>query len=269
MTINNDSQSFEKARNETISYHKLYYSRHQLFEENSWLAKPDAGLMKLVEEELIGKNNSDKKDLDKKDLDKKNSSRQTGPLQLLDLGCGVGRNAVPVAMVLAQADVEAKLLGVDVLADSIEILRKNCATYCVDHIVEGLVADNDQFEITAGHFDLIAAISVVEHCAGKARVLKLLKSIGEGLKPGGLARIEMTTDRNVIDLTTKQAVPTHVETPLSERQVKEMLAEAFTDSEYDVLSLEVFPYKEVLDKDGKRILWQSKQVSFSARRKET
>jgi len=258
MTTNNDSQSFEKARNETISYHKLYYSRHQLFEENSWLAKPDAGLMKLVEEELIGST----------DLVTSKAGK-TAPLQLLDLGCGVGRNAVPVAMALAQADVEAKLLGVDVLAESIEILAKNSATYCVDHIVEGLVADNDQFAIEPGHFDLIAAISVVEHCAGKAKVLKLLKSIADGLKPGGLARIEMTTDRNVIDLSTKQAVPTHVETPLSERQVKEMLAESFTDANFDVLSLEVFPYKEVLDKDGKKILWQSKQVSFSARRKET
>jgi len=254
MTTHEDSQSFERARNETISYHRLYYSRHQLFEENSWLAKPDAGLMKLIEEELIGRIGAGK---------------NKSPLQLLDLGCGVGRNAVPVAMALAQADIEAKVLAVDVLAESIDILAKNCATYCVDHIVAGLVADNDQFEIEAGRYDLIAAISVVEHCAGKARVLKLLKSIAQGLKPSGLARIEMTTDRNVIDLGTKQAVPTHVETPLSERQVKEMLAEAFTESDFAVLSLEVFPYKEVLDKDDKKILWQSKQVSFSARRKET
>lgn len=246
MTSNSDSQAFEKARNETISYHKLYYSQHQLFEADSWLAKPDAGLMELVEK-LI-------------------AHPQSTPLELLDLGCGVGRNAVPVAMALAQADVEARLLGVDVLPESIEILSKNCRTFCVDHIVEGLVADNDQFEIEASHYDLIAAISVVEHCAGKARVLKLLKSIAGGLKPGGLLRIEMTTDRNVIDLATKQAVPTHVETPLSERQVKEMLAEAFSEDKFAVLSLEVFPYKEVLDKDDKKILWQSKQVSFSARR---
>jgi hypothetical protein len=41
------------------------------------------------------------------------------------------------------------------------------------------------------------------------------------------------------------------------------LDEAFKD--FEVIALEVFPYKEVLDRDGKKILWQSKQVSFSAK----
>jgi SAM-dependent methyltransferase len=247
MSSTNDSQSFEKARNETISYHKLYYSRHQLFDEDSWLAKPDAGLMKLVEENLLpGWDGSGQQ-----------------PLQILDLGCGVGRNAIPVAMAIIRADVPAKITCVDVLDESINLLMQNCITYGAEDLIEGVVADNDSFAILPGHFDLIAAISVVEHCAGRAKVLKLLKAIATGLKPGGFVRIEMTTDRNVIDLGTKQAVPTHVETPLTERQVKTMLDEAFKD--FEVLSLDVFPYKEVLDKDGKKILWQSKQVSFSAR----
>ena len=142
-------------------------------------------------------------------------------------------------------------------------MRQNCTTYGAEHLIDGLVVDNDAFAIAPGHYDLIAAISVVEHCAGKAKVLKLLKAIASGLKPGGYVRIEMTTDRNVIDLGTKQAVPTHVETPLTERQVKAMLDDAFGN--FSVLNLDVFPYKEVLDKDGKKILWQSKQVSFSAK----
>ncbi|MBU6450688.1 MAG: class I SAM-dependent methyltransferase [Cyanobacteria bacterium REEB67] len=246
-----DKQTFEKARNETISYHKLYYSRHQLFEKDSWLAKPDSGLIQLLEKSLIA--------------DYRRAGRND-TLCLLDLGSGVGRNAVPMAMTLQKEELPAKLIAVDVLAESIDILTKNCTKYDVAEIIEPVVADNDEFIIEAASYDLIAAISVVEHCAGKVKVLKLLKAIAKGLKPGGFARIEMTTDRNVIDLKTKQAVPTYVETPLSESQVREMFTEAF--AECQTISLEVFPYKEVLDKDDRKILWQSKQVSFSVRAKE-
>jgi len=248
MAEQTDQQSFEKARNETISYHKLYYSSHKLFETDSWLAKPDKGLIDLVQKQI--------------EEAKSGSRSLTEPLKMLDLGCGVGRNAVPVAMSLLEANVQAQLTAVDVLAESVDMLADNSTTYGVAHIIKGVVADNDHFVIEPASYDLIAAISVVEHCAGKAKVLKLLKAIAGGLKVGGLVRIEMTTDRNVIDLANKQAVPTHVETPLSERQVKDMLKEAFAG--FNVLSLEVFPYKEILDKDGKKILWQSKQVSFSA-----
>jgi 2-polyprenyl-3-methyl-5-hydroxy-6-metoxy-1,4-benzoquinol methylase len=245
-----DKQTFEKARNETISYHKLYYTRHQLFEKDSWLAKPDSGLIQLLEKDLIaGYKKAGRKDA----------------LRLLDLGSGVGRNAVPMAMTLQKEEIPARLTAVDVLAESIDILTENCTKYDVAEIIEQVVADNDEFVIEPASYDLIAAISVVEHCAGKVKVLKLLKAIAKGLKPGGLACIEMTTDRHVIDLKTKQAIPTYVETPLSETQVKEMLSEAFADCR--TISLEVFPYKEVLDKDDKKILWQSKQVSFSTRAK--
>lgn len=270
MSVNDDNQAFEKARDETISYHKLYYSRHQLFEENSWLAKPDDGLMKLLEEYLIAPAEQVQKSYvvfnpaaDGDGTSQTFSAEPPAPLKILDLGCGVGRNAVPMAMALAKVNVQAKIIGVDVLAESIDLLWQNAVTYGVDHAIEGLVVDNDRFVIEPASFDLIAAISVVEHCAGKAKVLKLLKAIAAGLKPGGLVRIEMTTDRNVIDLETKQALPTHVETPLSERQVRDLLDEAFHD--FEILTLEVFPYKEMLDKDDKKILWQSKQVSFSAK----
>jgi 2-polyprenyl-3-methyl-5-hydroxy-6-metoxy-1,4-benzoquinol methylase len=257
MTISSDDRLFAKARNETLGYHKLYYSGHQLFEENSWLAKPDAGLMQLIEEELI------QRVCIQKSTSQTSSPAQVEPLKILDLGCGVGRNAVPMAMSLAKAGIHAKIIGVDVLAESIEMLAENSINYGVGDYIEGLVVDNDQFVIEPGSYDLIVAISVLEHCAGRIRLLRLLKSIAMGLKPVGLVRIEMTTDRKVIDLETKIPLPTHVETPLSERQAKTMLTEAF--SGFDVLAAEVFSYQEVLDKDGRKILWQSKQVSFSAR----
>jgi 2-polyprenyl-3-methyl-5-hydroxy-6-metoxy-1,4-benzoquinol methylase len=244
-----ENDRLERARLETSNYHKLYYSQHKLFEEKSWLAQPDAGLIRLLEEKL-------------------NTGSATvclhqSKLRILDLGCGVGRNAVPMAQALHRAQIEAEIIAVDLLNQSIDLLNKNSAKHRVGHLIKGIVADNDDFVIEPQSYDLIAAISVIEHCAGKSNVHKLLKAIAGGLKPGGIAKIEMTTDRNVVDLDSRLPVPTYVETPLTESEVLEMLGEAFIG--FAELSSNVFPYQETLEGDGKRILWRSKQVSFAAK----
>jgi 2-polyprenyl-3-methyl-5-hydroxy-6-metoxy-1,4-benzoquinol methylase len=239
----------ERARLETANYHKLYYSQHKLFEEKSWLAQPDSDLMKLLEEKLTS--GSDRIRL------------HQSQLRILDLGCGVGRNAVPMAQALHKAQIEAEIIAVDLLHQSIDLLNQNSSKHRVGHLITGIVADNDEFVIEPQSYDLIAAISVIEHCAGKANVRKLLNAIADGLKPGGIAKIEMTTDRNVVDLDSQLPVPTYVETPLTESEVLQMLCAAFVS--FAKLSSNVFPYQETLEGDGKRILWRSKQVSFAAR----
>ena len=246
-----DRSDFARARRETLAYHSEYYRRYRLFDESSWLARPDAGLMQLVNDYLMLRREPEE------------------PVRILDLGCGVGRNAVPVAMALKEAAVPCLITAVDVLAESIELLRENAEKYGVPTSIEAVVADNDCLVIAERSFDLIAAISVLEHCAGVERLGQLLGAIAGGLKDGGLARIEMTTDRHVVDLLSGRPVPTCVETPLTENAVRQMLAEAFrAEDEYEVLSLEVFPYSEELEKDGRRVLWQSRQISLAVRRRQ-
>lgn len=244
-----ENDRLERARLETANYHKHYYSQHKLFEEKSWLAQPDAGLMKLLEEKLASGSDP--------------SRRHQSKWRILDLGCGVGRNAVPMAQALHKAQIEAEIIAVDLLNQSIELLTQNGAKHQVGHLIKGIVADNDEFVIEPQSYDLIAAISVIEHCAGKANVYKLLHSIARGLKPGGIVKLEMTTDRNVVDIDSQLPVPTYVETPLTQSEVLQMLGEAFIG--FAELSSSVFPYQETLEGDGKRILWRSKQVSFAAK----
>jgi SAM-dependent methyltransferase len=235
---------FEAARLETLNYHRHYYGKHQLFDKHSWLAGPDIGLMKLIEKEL-------------------NSVKST--IRILDLGSGVGRNAVPMAMALKRARLTAEIVCVDVLTDSIEILKENSLKYGVDKMITAVVADNDDFVIAPESFDLIAAISVIEHCAGKANVLNLLNSVARGLKNNGLVRLEMTTDRNVVELDSKEPVASPVETPLTEIEVRKLLSTIFSD--FAVLSLDVFPYEETIERNGKTLLWRSTQVNFSAKKR--
>jgi len=62
------------GRLENMRYHTEFYNSHKLFQDGSWLSSAHSALLKLSTE-LTAKEN----------------------LLVLDLGCGVGRNAIPLA----------------------------------------------------------------------------------------------------------------------------------------------------------------------------
>ncbi len=234
-----ESVDFERAREETLKYHKAYYSRFKLFEDGSWLAHPDEPLMQLL-------------------------NYLEGNIKILDLGCGVGRNAIPMAQALQKQNKQATITCVDVLAESIDLLREYAVTYKVQDIIEPVLADNDDFAMAQLHYDLIAAISTLEHCQGKDRVLALMKEIAESSKNGGFVRIEMTTNRNVVDVVSGEAIATFVETPLLLEEVEEMLAQAFAG--WNVIAKTIDPYEETLEKEGRSVHWCSTQINFTAQK---
>jgi 2-polyprenyl-3-methyl-5-hydroxy-6-metoxy-1,4-benzoquinol methylase len=235
------SIDFQRAREETLQYHKAYYSRFKLFEKDSWLENPDQPLMRLLDY-----------------LD--------GQIKILDLGCGVGRNAIPMAQALQKSNKNATITCVDVLAESIDLLKEYANTYKVEEIIEPVLSDNDQFVIEPNTYDLIAGISTLEHCQGKNKVAQLMAAIANGTKSGGFVRIEMTTNRRVTDTTTNQPVPTFVETPLDGEEVQEMLQAKDTFAGWNIISLTIDPYEEELAKEDRTVHWCSTQINFTAQK---
>lgn len=235
------SIDFERARQETLQYHKAYYSRFKLFEKDSWLENPDQPLMRLLD-------------------------YLEGKIEILDLGCGVGRNAIPMAQALQKSNKTATITAVDVLAESIDLLKEYASTYKVENIIEAALADNDVFIIEPNKYDLIAAISTLEHCQGKNKVAKLMAAIARGTKSGGFVRIEMTTNRRVTDTSTNEPVPTFVETPLDGEEVQEMLQAKDTFAGWNIISLTVDPYEEELAKEDRTVHWCSTQINFTAQK---
>ncbi|MFA6208829.1 MAG: class I SAM-dependent methyltransferase [Candidatus Obscuribacterales bacterium] len=235
------SIDFQRAREETLQYHKAYYSRFKLFEKDSWLENPDQPLMRLLDY-----------------LD--------GQIKILDLGCGVGRNAIPMAQALQESKKNATITCVDVLAESIDLLKEYATTYKVEEIIDPVLSDNDQFVIEPNTYDLIAGISTLEHCQGKNKVAQLMAAIAKGTKSGGFVRIEMTTNRRVIDTTTNLPVPTFVETPLDGEEVQEMLQAKDTFAGWNIISLTIDPYEEELAKEDRTVHWCSTQINFTAQK---
>src|SRR5208283_5959339 len=108
---------FTRARAETINYHEQYYGKHRLFENGSWLEKPDPKIAELAPR-LV----------------------ETKACRVLDLGAGVGRNAIPLAQALP---FDAQVTCIELLTSAANLLR----TYADQHGVgDKIVVINDDFE---------------------------------------------------------------------------------------------------------------------------
>lgn len=95
-------ERLEQIRRSEKEYHERCYERNGLFEPGSWLHKP----VKTVTEGLQA--------LYAKDESKK--------IRVLDLGCGVGRNAMPIAEAL-HARGGGTVVCVDLLESALDKLR--------------------------------------------------------------------------------------------------------------------------------------------------
>ena len=142
--------------------HTEAYTNHALFAPGSWLAKPVKTVLDLLP-----------------------LFEGYTEFRALDLGSGVGRNSIPVAQQLK--DIPCRVNCVDILELAIEKLNENAQQYAVAGNIHGVVSSIDDYEIEADSYDLVMAISALEHIASKSAFEKKLVEIRNGLRIGGVA----------------------------------------------------------------------------------
>lgn len=142
--------------------HMEAYTSHSLFSPGSWLAKPVktvTELLPLLEGYTVFRG--------------------------LDLGSGVGRNSIPVAQCFK--NIPCRIDCVDILDLAIEKLMENASQYGVADCIQGIVSAIDDYEIAADSYDLIMAVSALEHIESEAAFERKLWEIRDGLRAGGIA----------------------------------------------------------------------------------
>lgn len=161
--------SVESIREAERKSHEEVYSTAKLFEKGSWLQKP----VKTV-------------------LDILPLFEEYEALSVLDLGCGVGRNSIPIAQEFKKAD--CRIDCVDILEMAIEKLDFYSSEYGVSDSINGIVSSIDDFEIEKNGYDFILSVSSLEHINSENAFIDKLYEIRNGMKENGVVCLVVNSE---------------------------------------------------------------------------
>lgn len=188
--------------NERIS-HMQTYSRHALYEPGSWLARPVKTVMEILP-----------------CFDGYRS------IDILDLGCGVGRNSIAAAQ--AFQNISCRIDCVDILDYSIVKLRENAAKFGVSHIINAITESIDQFIIQPDTYDWILAVSALEHMDSEHSFIQKLNEIHCGIRDGGVICLILNSDVKEYHKNTKEALCPQFEVNLPTPELLQLLHQTFS-----------------------------------------
>lgn len=228
---------FSEARCKEIDYHTQFYGETELFQLGSWLSKPVKSVMDALE--LL----------------------ESKELQVLDLGCGVGRNSIPIAQRIM--DRGGRVVCVDLLPEAIDKLRVNADQYEVAHLIEGYTADVESYDVPRNTFDFIVACSVLEHMSSEEAFISKLEQLKEAVKDEGIICLLINTDVKEIDAITGEEEAGLIELNLPTERTLILLRHHF--STWDTLK-ESHVQQEIPEiKLGRKVIFRSEWVTYIAR----
>jgi 2-polyprenyl-3-methyl-5-hydroxy-6-metoxy-1,4-benzoquinol methylase len=226
-------------REEEKKYHEACYDRYTLFEEGSWLHKP----VKTVMVNLCL--------LDHKD-----------DLAVLDLGCGVGRNSIPVAETLLSS--KGKVVCVDLLESALSKLMSYGKQYGVSDYLVPVTSDIGDYKILQNEFDYIVAVSSLEHVASEAVLTDVLGHMNHGTKHEGINVIIINTNIEEWDIQSGEQLQPYVEIIKSTEEMQTLLDQAF--SGWEVLDNHVKNLAFTISRNDRDILLKSDCLTYVVRK---
>lgn len=227
----------DRIRRAEAESHTAAYESLELYAPGSWLSQPVRALQALLP---LYEN-------------------KTG-LRCLDLGSGVGRNAIACARKLPDSTV----VCVDILPMAIEKLRENAEKLGVSRQITGICAPVDGFAVAPSGYDIIIAASVLEHLDSRACAIRKLREIADGIRPGGAAMILMNTGVKEWDADTGEALDAQFEVNLPTEEVREQLCEVFCG--WEILWDKCIHYEYQVPRGERMAVISSEVVTVTARR---
>lgn len=227
----------EQIRKAEAESHTAAYENLTLYAPGSWLSGPVKALEALLP--LYGD--------------------KTG-LRVLDLGSGVGRNAIACARRLPDSRVEC----VDILPLAIEKLLENAENFGVSGQILGITSPVDAYFVEPNGYDIILAASVLEHLDSREGAKRKLREIAAGIRPGGAVLIVMNTGVREWDRATAEPLEPRFEVNLPPEEVRGLLQENFGG--WQILWDKCIHYEYPVPRGGRTALISAEVVTFTARR---
>lgn len=230
----------ERIRQAEAFSHREAYQNLKLYEAGSWLSRPVKAIFDLIPY-----------------FEKYNSFRG------LDLGCGVGRNCIPVLKALS--DIKSTMDCVDILPVAIEKLGENAAEYGVSSGVNGILCAADRYQIPENSYDLILGIAILEHLDSPETLKRKLAEIRKGLRPDGIACFVINTSIEEHDCISGAPLDVQFEIALTAEEMKQNLNEAF--SGFEVLKCSVTHYQYDTYREAGMVRLDTDVLTYAVRKR--
>ncbi len=186
--------------------HIEMYSNSELYKEGSWLRKPIKTISDIIP--LFS---------------------DIPELNVLDLGCGVGRNCIAIAQ--SFKNIPCRIDCVDILELAIEKLNDNAENLGVGSSINGIVAPIENYSIKENKYDLIIAVSALEHIDSEQSFLVKLSEIKKGVRSNGIVCLVINSDVTENEKTTGKKIPAQFEVNLPTKKLQTILEKTFSDFE--------------------------------------
>ncbi len=230
----------EFIRSEEKKYHDFCYENYKLFEEGSWLYKPVKTVMDLLPL------------FDNKDN-----------LNVIDLGCGVGRNSIPIAKALKNRN--GHVVCVDLLDSALNNLKEYSKQYNVEEVIRTEKADIGNYEIKPNVFDFIVAVSTLEHVKSEEVFDKVVRQMAEGTKSNGVNCLIINSEIQELDLETNEKLDALIEVNLPTEVMLNKLSCHYAG--WDVLTTMVKPLEYNITRNDKPVLLKTNAITYVVRKK--
>jgi SAM-dependent methyltransferase len=218
----------KKPQDESNRFHRDYYASHHLGEAGTWLEKPNSSVLE-VGRQLQGRTK----------------------VRALDVGAGIGRNCIPFVKLFPSSVVMCDC--VEILPEALEILRTNAAAAQVANRITAICSNAADYQIAPGVYDMIMAMSVLEHAYTSATISDGIGIIQKGTAVNGFNCLSIATDLKETDGETGESLEPLIQANLSEAACRELLSTRYAD--WNVQKLDLSHFNDAFMRGGKRIEW--------------
>ncbi len=224
-------------RQQEAAYHEACYSKHALFAPGSWLHKPVKTVLEGLE-----------------------YLQDREALRVLDLGSGVGRNAIPIAQTIAARG--GTVVCVDLLQSALDQLMRYSAEHGVMHGIETRLADIDHFEIGESDYDYSIAVSTLEHVSSEAIFERKLGELARGTRTGGAVCLIIGSNQREVDAESGSDLDPLFEVLLSTERLQATINDTFRG--WNVKRFHVRQLAFDIERNGRAVKLYSDVVTFLA-----
>jgi len=231
----------QKIRAEEKKYHDHCYTHYSLFKPGSWLHKPVRTVMELLTQ-----------------------FEHRDDLKVLDLGAGNGRNSIPIAQALKMGN--SKVVCVDLLESAIAKLRLYSEEYSVTDIIEPRLSDIEHFAIEPCEYDMIIAVSALEHLSSADSLEDKLREMESGTKIGGVNGIIIGSNIRETMVETHDELDPMFEVNLPTADLLDLLDRCYGRWELQQRFVKSLEYEIV--RDGRPVRLQTECITYVVKKVE-